>query len=239
MTRYAPSLEQQFAATLRQLRERVATLEQRTNPLGTASGGGTYIANLSFHTSSGQTLIYQGDPAPGSLLLSIASGAGVDAFGNGYPAGLGVFDGAGTQLGQWNATGLTGDPLGVLRSPQPGVLPDSAETWHAASLGSGFAAPGGALAAPAYQGEGVNGGRVRLRGQVNLTGAQSAGAVVFTLAAHYVPAFDQQFSAPNTLSGASGQGASVGVDTSGNVVLLVPGSVGNTVRLDGWVFPLD
>lgn len=40
---------------------------------------------------SGLALYYNGTPATGNLILSIAAAAGTDAYGNAYPAGLGVF----------------------------------------------------------------------------------------------------------------------------------------------------
>lgn len=42
-------------------------------------------------TVSGLALYYNGTPAAGNLILSIAAAAGTDAFGNAYPAGLGVY----------------------------------------------------------------------------------------------------------------------------------------------------
>lgn len=40
---------------------------------------------------SGLALYYNGTPAAGTLILSIAAAAGTDAYGNAYPAGLGVY----------------------------------------------------------------------------------------------------------------------------------------------------
>jgi hypothetical protein len=40
---------------------------------------------------SGLALYYNGPPAAGNLILSIAAAAGTDPFGNAYPAGLGVY----------------------------------------------------------------------------------------------------------------------------------------------------
>jgi hypothetical protein len=45
---------------------------------------------------SGLALYYDGTPAAGNLILSIAAAAGVDAFGNAYVKGLGVYKAAGT-----------------------------------------------------------------------------------------------------------------------------------------------
>ncbi|WP_208611885.1 hypothetical protein, partial [Streptomyces pseudovenezuelae] len=42
-------------------------------------------------TVSGLALYYDGTPAAGNLLLSIASAAGTDSFGNAYVKGLGVY----------------------------------------------------------------------------------------------------------------------------------------------------
>ncbi len=241
MTRYQPKLEDQFASFLRDLRDRIGAVESRTNAFGTNADGTVNIANLAVvnHGGGGATLMYLGAPGPGTLLMTVSGAAGTDGYGNGYPQGIGVFDGAGNQLGQWGAGGLVASPLGDLISPHPGTTPSVAETWQAPALGAGFAVPGGALAPPGYQFEAVGGGRVRLRGQANLTGTVGAGTAMFVLDSHYWPVYEQELSAPNTLGGAAGQGAAVGVDTAGNVKILPGGVAGNVVRLDGLTFPLD
>lgn len=49
---------------------------------------------------SGRALYYNGTPALGNLILSIAAAAGVDSFGNAYVKGLGVYNAAGTVTAQ-------------------------------------------------------------------------------------------------------------------------------------------
>lgn len=242
MTRYPPPPEQRFEEKVRELFARVAALESRTNALGTTNtDGSVVIPNLVVvnHSDGGTSLTYAGMPALNALLLSIAGAAGTDGYGNAYPQGIGVWDGAGILVGNWGSAGLVGSALGSLRSPQPGVMPATVEVWHTPGLAAGFAAPGGVILPPAYQAEAVNGGRVRLRGQVNLTGTVGSGTTVFALNPGYAPAHEQELSAGNTLSGVSGQAPVLGVDTSGNVQVLVGGSSGNVVRFDNVVFPLD
>lgn len=242
MTRYPAPAEQRFPELIRELLQRVGALESRTNALGTTnSDGSVVIPNLVTvaHAGGGSSLTYAGAPALNTLLLSISGTAGVDIYGNSYPQGIGVWDGAGTLLGKWGSAGLVASPLGSLLSPQLGVTPLVADTWHVASLNAGFGAPGGILLPPAYQAEAVNGGRVRLRGQATLTGTVGSGTTIFTLGTHYLPAHEQQLVAGNTLSGASGQAPVLGVDTSGNVQVLVGGASGNRIRFDNVVFPLD
>lgn len=149
MSRYSPTLDTQFPADLRALRERVRTLENRTNVLAANTG------------------------------------------------------------------------------------------WLSASLATGFSSTGSPYAPVGYQYEGVNGGRVRLRGRVDLTASQVAGTVMFTVGGTWAPAFTQEFAAAGTISGASNQVPVVGVDASGNVKLLVAGTSGNSLRLDGIVYSLD
>lgn len=65
MTRYKPTLEQQFAEQVRSLRARIGTLEQRTNPLGTNSDGSVTVSNLTVVGASGGSLTV--NPNPGTL----------------------------------------------------------------------------------------------------------------------------------------------------------------------------
>lgn len=57
MTRYKPPLEGQFAAEIRNLRTRIATLEARTNPLGTNADGSVTMSNLYVVNGGGQVRI--------------------------------------------------------------------------------------------------------------------------------------------------------------------------------------
>ncbi|WP_420010355.1 hypothetical protein [Streptomyces collinus] len=60
-------------------------------------------------TQGGVSLYYNGTPALGNLILSIAAAAGTDPFGNAYAAGLTLYDPTGTinldgTAATWNAT---------------------------------------------------------------------------------------------------------------------------------------
>lgn len=114
------------------------------------------------------------------------------------------------------------------------------ETWHTPALGSGFASNGGAQAPVSYQLEPIgSGGRVRLRGQVNLTANQTAGATMWTMPAAYTPAFTQFFVTPNSLSGYTLGISSVVINANGTVECRPAGTSGNDVILDGICYELD
>ncbi len=136
-----------------------------------------------------------------------------------------------------NGTGIAVDsPWNAI---QPGT--NVAETWHSPSMAAGFA-DAGTTSAVGFQLEPVGtGGRVRLRGRVNLTANQASGATMFTLPAGYQPVQNQNFVTVNNLSGFSGAAPnSVTLNGgSGAVMLGSAGSTGNNVRLDGIVIELD
>ena len=117
------------------------------------------------------------------------------------------------------------------------------ETWHTVgaagqpAFAAGFAA---GSSAPRFQLEPINGGRVRLAGQVNLTANQLSSATIFTLPAGYIPARTHTFSVPSTLSGGFNSGFIIEIDNATGVVKELPaGSNGNSVVLDGICFELD
>lgn len=111
------------------------------------------------------------------------------------------------------------------------------EPWTTATLNAGFAAAGGGYAAPRFQLEGINGGRVRLSGSVSLTANQVAGAAIFNLPLGYRPTSTVDNLEPGNLSG--GNPSAISVHNNGDVVLVYAGTAGNIVRLDPFVFPLD
>ena len=129
--------------------------------------------------------------------------------------------------------------VGSLVSSDPNSNPAIAETWHNATLNAGFANAGAPSSTVAYQMEQINGKRVRLTGQVNLTAAHAAGAVIFTVGAGYAPANSQEFAASNTMSGVTGGRGPIFVDQSGNVTTTVSGSSGNFIHLDGVTWEID
>ena len=117
------------------------------------------------------------------------------------------------------------------------IVSGTLETWHAATLDAGFTGVGSPL--PGFEFEPVNGGRVRLRGVVDLTANEPSGTAMFTLPSGYRPAFTSAYSTPNNLSGAVLGAADVTVAPSGAVALGAPGTAGNFVQLDGIVIELD
>jgi hypothetical protein len=116
------------------------------------------------------------------------------------------------------------------------TIPGLLASWQAAALNANFAAGG---TSPRYQYEGMNGGRVRLSGAVNITGAVAANTTMFTMAAGYVPARQFGFVTVTTSAGAVLDNAVVTVDTSGNVILNPATGAGKFVLLDGICFELD
>lgn len=117
--------------------------------------------------------------------------------------------------------------------------PATPEVWNNAALNANFASAGAPDATPGYQLEGTNGGRVRLRGRVNLTNNQLAGATIFTLPVGYRPTFNQELPGSNNLSGITVGRGPVFVTSTGTVQLTVAGTNGNFVELNGMVIELD
>ncbi|NUR04312.1 MAG: hypothetical protein HOY79_49765 [Streptomyces sp.] len=65
-------------------------------------------------TSQGVSLYYNGAPANGNMIASIAPAAGTDAYGNAYPQGIATYNGAGVRTGLWNmGTFATIDPVSL------------------------------------------------------------------------------------------------------------------------------
>ncbi len=127
---------------------------------------------------------------------------------------------------------------GQLVCQEPGTA-GVQESWHTFALNSGFGSAGAPWAAPGYQYEPTNGGRVRLRGQVSLTAAQAASASICNLPLGYRPTYQQAYMTPNTLSGFTIGNYSVYVATGGDVRIGDTGASGDYVSLDGIVLELD
>ena len=119
-----------------------------------------------------------------------------------------------------------------------GIIGGAAETWHTPGLNAGYSSDAGS-APVGYQFEATNGGRVRLRGQVDLTAGQAAFSAIFTLPAGYQPVYPQYFETPNTLNGWAAGKPSIQVNAAGTVQPVVAGINGNNVTLDGIVIELD
>jgi len=68
LTRYPAPLEQQFAKTIRDLRDRITVLEQRTNTLGTGSGGAAAFPSVTVAGPNGTLTLAQNPslPSPGT-----------------------------------------------------------------------------------------------------------------------------------------------------------------------------
>jgi len=65
-----------------------------TYPQGISIGPGSIIEGTDFVIDSTGAFWYSGTPGPGNLILSLASAAGTDGYGNIYPEGLGVTTGS-------------------------------------------------------------------------------------------------------------------------------------------------
>jgi hypothetical protein len=77
---------------------------------------------------SGLALYYDGTPAAGNLIMSIAAEAGTDEFGNDYVSGMTVYDSSGSSIQVDAGSGTSA----IYFTPPdvPGV------TWHTGSMGS-------------------------------------------------------------------------------------------------------
>jgi hypothetical protein len=114
------------------------------------------------------------------------------------------------------------------------------ETWHNLALSAGFAAAGAPNSTPGYQLEPGNAGRVRLRGRVNLTANQIAGATFATLPTQYRSAWNQELPGSNNLSGITAGRAPIFFTASnGTLSLTVAGTNGNFFELNGMTLELD
>lgn len=92
---------------------------------------------------SGLALYYDGTPALGNLIMSIAAAGGVDAYGNVYVEGTTVYDADGSQLQLVSGAGAN-----MVLTPADLV----GTTWHTAVLGTTTGAsnrPGLSLTSPA------------------------------------------------------------------------------------------
>lgn len=115
-----------------------------------------------------------------------------------------------------------------------------AETWHTASLDTGFTTSASDQV-PRYRLEGTAGGVVRLDGTVYTSGAVAAGATMFTLPAGYRPAADRRrFVGVTSASGYTLGATLVNVATTGLVTIgPAAGGAGQQICLDGMTFPVD
>jgi hypothetical protein len=99
-------------------------------------------------TVSGLALYYNGTPALGNLILSIAAAAGVDEFGNAYVQGLGVYGADGeiqANNGQVLVSGSDGSALNILTnfgSAYLDLVPADlvGTTWNSATLNTSLGA---------------------------------------------------------------------------------------------------
>lgn len=134
---------------------------------------------------------------------------------------------------------------GNITGTQPGTgtsltNPAAAETWHTATLATGFTT-NAADEPPRYRFEGTGGGVVRLDGTAYSSAATAAGATVFTLPAGYRPTERRRFVASTSAAGYTTAGGSVWtVNTSGTVTLTPDTTAaGQQAVLDGITFPID
>jgi hypothetical protein len=96
-------------------------------PEGFSISGSSIIEGVDFVINQDGAFYYNGTPAAGNLILSLAAVAGSDTYGNPYPAGLGVTEGniAATLIGR----------IGTL-NPNPYFTGGDATTWFANSATS-------------------------------------------------------------------------------------------------------
>lgn len=210
------------------------------------SGGGVAAQNAFISAPSNGTsdiLLIQGswtaaDPtlsAVDIIMFSSATSNGANGALEwaGGAGGSSIYDAV-----TWGSTGAA--VLGKITAVTPGSsAPPTPESWHNAVLSAGFANAGGSNAPAGYQFVGINGGRVALRGRINLTANEAGGTVVFTLPVGYRPAFNQELMGSNNLSSITAGRGPIGVHTDGTVILLVAGVNGNFLELNGIEFELD
>lgn len=85
MTQYPAPAEQQFAKTIRELRSRITSLEQRTNALGTGGAGAAAFPSVTVAGPNGQVTLAQNPslPSPGTsspaLIFSDGQGSSASA----------------------------------------------------------------------------------------------------------------------------------------------------------------
>jgi hypothetical protein len=153
-----------------------------------------------------------------TLIGSVAPVAGTDQFGNDYPAGF----------------------MGALTAIEPGSDPTVVETWHTASLATGFTTSAGDQA-PRYRLEGIAGGVVRLDGVLFTSAATAADATAFTLPTGYWPLKRQRFVGSTNASGYTTVGSALVAVSTAGVVSVTPATnaAGQQIVLDGIVFPID
>lgn len=112
------------------------------------------------------------------------------------------------------------------------------ETWHTATLATGFTT-NGTDQAPRYRLEGIAGGVVRLDGVALSSGAETAGATIFTLPAGYRPTTRKRFVTLSNATGVVAGGTIVQVNPAGTVVTGATSTVAAQFALDGATFPID
>lgn len=115
-----------------------------------------------------------------------------------------------------------------------------AESWHLASLGTGFTTSVSDQA-PRYRFEGTNGGVVRLDGTVYTSAAVASGASMFVLPTGYRPTLDRRrFVGLTNISGYALGGSLAVVNTTGVVAIgAAANAAGQQICLDGMTFPID
>lgn len=132
--------------------------------------------------------------------------------------------------------------------PNTGVKPGTgtsrvntavAETWHVATLGTGFTT-GGSDQVPRYRYEGIAGGICRLDGTVYTSAAVVSGASMFVVPIGYPPITRKRFVTVSNASGITLDGSTVMVSTAGVVAIgMAASAAGQQIVLDGITFPVD
>jgi len=201
---------------------------------------------------NGQLLVYNGTPANGNLIASIAGAAGTDQFGNAYKAGITEYGAASSFVQLVNGALVLSDVGGqtwLINSSQSGLprieldsdqsvfvnssgfvvaaapgTPSTPEIWHTMSgFSNSWAASGNT---PRYRL--LPDGNVQLDGAMDATSATAA--AFFTMPAGYAPASPTKLWAGGANGGVIAgqapfiQAASTGVLSIGGVTLPTVGA---------------
>jgi hypothetical protein len=174
---------------------------------GGGGGGGGSSAGAGGAGAKGQVRVTY--TSAQTLIDSISSVPGTDSFGHSFPAGI----------------------AGTMQAFDP--INGGPETWHNASYGTGWGAPGTPILGPSYRLTPTN--NVEFRGGAANASA-AVGQTIFTLPAPYRP------TVPRSLVCWCRSTASAGgitVNTDGTVILQGTAGGGHTFEFDGLSFSLD
>lgn len=140
----------------------------------------------------------------------------------------------------FNGNSITGTLTAI--TPGTGISRSNVatpETWHLATLGTGFTTSGSDQA-PRYRAEGIAGGIARLDGTAAANATDVSGSTIFVLPVGYRPTtFRRRFASITNAAGYAAGGTSIMINTSGAVTTGLASASGNQFCMDGITFPLD